>query len=493
MAENIKINGTVYPDVDVISMTTETGEQVGFYPDAIRYNEQRLTEDQKAQARQNIDTLSKSEMFTIRQEVTPDYTNLIPASVDENGDVFGYIGASTLKSDGSVSSGNGFVSGFIPVKLGDVVRIKDPSASSLNKTLMVSLYKADKATGSAVGKTIQNIMDANNNDCGVLAIDGNVATWTLSPINYWFWQGFVWLRVTTLSADAIVTVNEPLTNSVKEQLILKPTVKVTKDSLDADVSGKPLSGKVIVGFGDSIFGYVRDTTSVLSVVAEETGATVYNVGFGGCRMSTHPTTGYAAFSMWSLAKAVVDKDWTTQDAQAGSGSAYFPEQLALLKSINFDAVDMVVIHYGSNDFTAGNPGVALDNASDPDDYNTLCGALRYSLEKLLTAYPHLQIFIDLPTYRWWPDTGVYPDTYTNYLGKKYHEYADALRGVAAEYNLPVIDCYYGLGVNKLTVATMTSDGAHHSQIGRQRLGEFIAGHLSSRTAATMPIYKGEVV
>lgn len=452
--------------------------------DTVSYGEQSLTKEQQEQARENIDAVSKSETFTIRQEVTPDYTNLF--------DIYGIEVGKQIDSTGALIDSTTCVSGFIPVKLGDVIRVKDNARETFGETLMVALYGEDKAESAGIGKTIMAIESNANKDYGTIVIDGNVATWTLEPINYYNWRNFAYMRVSTYSADAIVTVNEPLTESVEKQLILKPTVKVTKDSLEGDVSGKPLSGKTIVGFGDSIFGYVRDTTSVLSYVARETGATVHNVGFGGCRMSVHPTNGYAAFSMWALAKAIVENDWTTQDAQASSGSSYFPEHLALLKSIDFNSVDMVVINYGLNDFTAGN-GVQIDNINDPDDYTTMCGALRYSIEKLLTAYPNLQIFIDLPTYRYWPDTGKYPDTYTNNLGKYYHEYVDALRSVASEYNLPVIDCYYGLGVNKLNVATMTSDGTHHSAIGRQRLGEFIAGYLNGRQAATMPIYRGEVV
>jgi hypothetical protein len=45
----------------------------------------------------------------------------------------------------------------------------------------------------------------------------------------------------------------------------------------------------------------RGDTSATSYIEQYTGATVYNVGFGGCRMSTHPSHGYAEFSMYRLA------------------------------------------------------------------------------------------------------------------------------------------------------------------------------------------------
>lgn len=244
---------------------------------------------------------------------------------------------------------------------------------------------------------------------------------------------------------------------------------------------KSLYGKKVVCFGDSLFGMYRGADSAPAFIAAETGATVYNVGFGGCRMAVHPTSGYGAFSMWALAKAIAENDWATQDAQASSGSSYFTEQLALLKSIDFSKVDIAVIHYGTNDFASGN-GVPIDNASDHDDYNSLCGALRYSLDKLLGKYPKLRIYVSLPVYRFWTDSGTttYAETYLNKNGETLPEFVEALRGVAAEYNLPVIDGYYGLGINKANAATFLSDGTHHNVAGRERFGRYIGSNLAAQ-------------
>lgn len=248
---------------------------------------------------------------------------------------------------------------------------------------------------------------------------------------------------------------------------------------------KSLYGKKVVCLGDSLFGMHRGADSAPAFVAAETGATVYNVGFGGCRMSVHHSTGYAAFSMWALAKAIAENDWTTQDAQASSGSDYFPDQLALLKSIDFNEVDIVVIHYGTNDFGAGN-AISLDNTSDPDDYTTLRGALRYSIDKLLGAYPHLRIYISLPVYRYWTaddGTVTYAETYVGKSGKTLPEFVEALRNTAMEYNLPVIDGYYGLGINKVNAATFLSDGTHHNAVGRERFGRYIGTHLIAQQSS----------
>lgn len=242
---------------------------------------------------------------------------------------------------------------------------------------------------------------------------------------------------------------------------------------------KVLSGKTIVCFGDSLFGMHRGDTSTPAYIAETTGATVYNVGFGGCRMSTHPSTGYAEFSMWALAKAIHDNDWTSQDSAVSSGVDYFTDQLSLLKSIDFNNVDIAVIHYGTNDF---NGGIGIGADSPADSYLTLCGALRYSIEQLLSVYPKLRIHISVPVFRFWTSedsTIAYSDSYTNANGNTLVEFVEAIKAVAKEYHLPCIDGYYGLGVNKINASTFLSDGTHFNDIGRKRFGTYIGSQIIS--------------
>lgn len=241
---------------------------------------------------------------------------------------------------------------------------------------------------------------------------------------------------------------------------------------------KPLLGKTVVVFGDSLIGMVRDNTSATAEIAERTGATVYNVGFGGCRMSDHPSHGYAEFSMWALAKAIADNDWTAQETYVSQGSDYFPEQLAVLKGIDFSEVDYVVIHYGTNDFGGG---VVIGESSAATDHSTLCGALRYSIETLLGSYPKLRIFISLPCFRFWTVDGqtVFSDTYQNAQNKTLPAYVEAMRSVAREYKLPVIGNYFGNGIDKVNATTYLSDGTHHTTLGRERFGSYIAEQLAS--------------
>lgn len=405
----------------------------------------------------------------------PAYTNKIPASVDADGGVYngvGYKSGVYLDSAGAEISGqNVVVSGYIPVKKGDIIRIKDVSQANIDTSQILTLTAA-KAGTAGCGKTIASIQ--GNGVYGTITINGNVATWDTSSIDYYFWDGFAWLRVTTHSVDAVVTVNEEIKETITTKKILKENVKVKKANVDFDIASPLLSGKTVVCFGDSIFGMTRDSTSVPAWAAAFTGAQVYNVGFGGCRMAVHPTSGYAAFSMWALAEAVASGNYTTQDAQASSGADYFPQQLAVLKSIDFAAVDMAVIHYGTNDFT-GN--VVIDDATNGDNTATLCGALRYAIGKLQTAYPKLRIFVSLPIYRKWDSVG--SESYTNGNGNTLREFGIAMASVADEFNCPCIDGYKTLGINAANAAAFLADGTHLNDYGRQVFGEYIGGCLAA--------------
>ena len=414
------------------------------------------------------------DLVTETTQVLPAYTNQIPLSTDASGAVLNGVGyqSGALNMSGAVATGTSFVSGFIPVKKGDVVRVKDPSSTSFSTGLVFAMYKSDRATGNNIGRYI-NTMQANSL-YGAISISGNVLTWDTSSIGYYFWNDFAYLRVTTNSADSIVTINQEIAVTTQTVMTLKPAVKVGQENLNFAIGMPLLSGRKVVVFGDSIIGMTRDQTSVPAYAAAYTGAEVYNVGFGGCRMAVHPTSGYAAFSMWALADAVASGKYTLQDAQASNGSDYFPEQLALLKTINFSDVDIIVIHYGTNDFAAN---VTIDNASDDDDTATLCGALRYSLRKLMTAFPKIRIFVSVPIYRKWDSTGA--ETYTNGSGKKLRNFCEALIGAAGEFNCPVIDGYKALGINVVNDSAFSSDGTHLNDHGRKAFGELIGGSLIS--------------
>ena len=266
---------------------------------------------------------------------------------------------------------------------------------------------------------------------------------------------------------------------------IRETVEQLKQGVETAKNCIPLNGKVIVNFGDSIFGATRPPNDISTKLARLTGATVYNCGFGGCRMAKHHMTNYGAFSMYKLADAIVSGDWTEQDAgiadttQSEKVPSYFSEGLAILKSLDFASVDIITIAYGTNDFTAG---VRLELDTDAYDTSRFAGALRYSVEKLLTAYPHLKIFVCSQIYRYWRDAdGEFSedsDTYTNDNGDKLTDFVAKTEEVAKAYHLPYIN-NYDIGMNKYSRSHYFSatDGTHPLTTGCHLIAQHIAKEL----------------
>lgn len=280
---------------------------------------------------------------------------------------------------------------------------------------------------------------------------------------------------------------------------------------------KPFNGKIIAFMGDSIVGNFSDGTDICSVIAEKTGATVINCGFGGTRMAyrysaygdaTPGASGYVdgatdaqknqvdQYRMWNalsgvdIAAAIASNTWTNQDyavEHLAGALDYFPSRLAAVEAIDWTAVDYILWEYGTNDFATG---VVLSDESDTTDYFAYDNAYRAAIELILTEYPNVQIIPITPIWRWWPEEGtgnfLYDSnthTMDDYTGapRLLTAFVAKAQDIAKEYQLPCIDDYYTLGANKFTRLQYfdSTDGTHPNAQGRSRIAEHIASQLDS--------------
>lgn len=252
---------------------------------------------------------------------------------------------------------------------------------------------------------------------------------------------------------------------------------------DTSVYKSRHAGKTCVCFGDSVTGFMSPPNDYPSVLAQLTGMTVYNVGFGGCRMSdTHPYAAYKRFGMCALVDAIVSGDWTEQDQYVDQIEAEtFPQvHLNTLKRIDWNSVDFVTIFYGGND--AGND-VAIGTAGSSDT-QTMVGALKYSVEKLLTAYPHLKILVLTQIFRYWMSDNKDSDEMEFTMGGQtyhYYDWGDEEIKAAQLLKVPVVDMYRTLGINSITrtLYLRASDQTHPSAEGNRLIAGKIAGKLLS--------------
>ncbi len=242
---------------------------------------------------------------------------------------------------------------------------------------------------------------------------------------------------------------------------------------------KPLDGKTILLFGDSItvLGNV-----IADKIAETTGATVVNCGFSGCRMARYGTDVYSHYGMGALATSIGLNDFTEQEnnlANAGGQQVAYTNTLNVLKDIDFSNVDYVSIAYGTNDWWANVP---LKNDDNDVDIDTFEGALRFTLQTLYTKNPLLRINVCTPLYRFvWSNGAVTDDsdTKTNTLGLKLTDYITSLEKVCGEFHTQVVDLYSEVGFNKYTASAYypSGDGTHPNVTGRELVGKKIATEI----------------
>lgn len=248
--------------------------------------------------------------------------------------------------------------------------------------------------------------------------------------------------------------------------------------------------KVIVNFGDSMFGNYRGDDSISAYISELSGAIVYNCGFGGCQMSKRylasvseeSNNAWSAFSMYSLAYAVCNNDFSVQEqyknygtTEANSLPSYFPEQLAILESIDFSEVDMITIAYGTNDYTAGK---AIEDNEEEFDVNTYIGALKYSIKLLQETYPKIKILVITPIWRYFAD-GTDSDV-NNYGGSgTLLDYKNALVNACKKLRIPCLDSYENLSLSMYNKNAYFEDYTHLNASGRKWYAELIDGKIQT--------------
>lgn len=283
-----------------------------------------------------------------------------------------------------------------------------------------------------------------------------------------------WTNMTITHTESASGTDETLLGELKAgtQITSNPTVQVYAivSSGGGGTTIPTLNGKKCVCLGDSATALMDSPNDYPSVLASNTGMTVVNGGFSGCRMSdTHPTAAYKAFGAVPIADAIATGVWTTQDANIsvfGSGSNE-ANNLTALKAVDWSTVDYITIFYGGND--AGNY-VLPDNANNQLDTTTFCGAARYVYNRIHTAYPSIKIIFFVPMYRYWlsESKDSYEMTFT-VSGSTYHYYdwGDALIASPPASGVPVIDMHRTLGIDSTNRQTylLTSDQTHPSVAG----------------------------
>lgn len=245
----------------------------------------------------------------------------------------------------------------------------------------------------------------------------------------------------------------------------------------------PFFGKNIVCIGDSI----TELGDYPARLAARLSANVTKIGFGGCRMGKHETNTsgllYDKMCMYNLARYINTGDSSelitaANDLFINNGDDNRP-QAATFAAVNWATTDVLVIFFGTNDW-AGN--LPLGTASSADG-TTFRGAINYSVDKILSAYPNLKIVFIAPMWRSRNVGGDGLDADTNPRGDGAYliEFVDAAIAQANLNKIPALDLYRTSGVNKYNHTTLLADGLHPATgVGYQRVADKVASFMTAQ-------------
>ena len=137
------------------------------------------------------------------------YTNQIPISTDKDGSVYNGKGwkDATYDNNGNVgTNGTTDLTGFIPCKAGDVIRLKNMPFTASVAACRITYYKSDKsfitqhiaASSWYMNNVLKGVKDSSGNYIQ-LTINSSIGA-----------VAFIRFTAASITADSIVTVNEEI-------------------------------------------------------------------------------------------------------------------------------------------------------------------------------------------------------------------------------------------------------------------------------------------
>ena len=236
----------------------------------------------------------------------------------------------------------------------------------------------------------------------------------------------------------------------------------------------------IVCFGDSITGMFTGKCAYTDMIDIISGYRAINCGFSGTGYCDHNNSNYLPFSANRLIQAVVEDDYTLQDASpfidpsASAYSSLYAEHLQNLKNIDFGGVDYVSFFYGTNDWGTNKILLSDDDENTENKQRTnVEDAVIYCIGQLITKYPHIRVIVVCPYWRSiqnGKDSNLDPNSNGDYL----FEFSDKIAEFAStNFNVPVLNLYRSFGANAITNRYYTKDGTHPTERGKRIIAKRI--------------------
>ena len=241
----------------------------------------------------------------------------------------------------------------------------------------------------------------------------------------------------------------------------------------------------ILCLGNNPFADDRSGDGLASLIAGKTNSTVYDCSFPdssvACKYAVYnPEYTKDHFNLYYVVESLRSGDLTAINSIAGDEpDPRYQEAVDVMKTVDMDKVDIMVIMYDSTDYNNGTPS---DNPDNAYDVTAFTGGLRTSLKNIQETWPYIRIFVMSPTYAQYMDEdgNLHNGTTTDLGNGTLNHYLLKEIDASMDCGVSFIDNYFGT-INEDNYKEYMRDYMHVNQAGREKLADRIAAIINATT------------
>ena len=234
----------------------------------------------------------------------------------------------------------------------------------------------------------------------------------------------------------------------------------------------------ILCLGNNPFSDDRGDEGLSTMIAQKTGAVVYDCSFpdstAACKNPVYdPNYTKDHFNLYYVVESFRNNEFTAINSIAGDeADPRYQEGVDIMKTVDMDKVDVIIIMYDSTDYNVGSPAEDLNN---PGNVSTFTGGLRVALNNIRTTWPYIRVYLMSPPYAQAMDEegNLSNGTITDFGNGPLVHYVYKESEVAMDCGVSFIDNYFGT-INEDNYEEYMKDYMRYNVAGREKLADRIA-------------------
>ena len=240
----------------------------------------------------------------------------------------------------------------------------------------------------------------------------------------------------------------------------------------------------ILCLGNNPFTDDRSSTGLSSLIAAKTDSVIYDCAFpnssAACKYPVYnPEYTRDHFNLYYVAECFRNGEFTAIASIANDEpDPIYAQTVEVMKTVDMDKVDIIIIMYDSTDYNQGTPS---DNPDNPYDVTAFTGGLRTTINNIKNTWPYIRIFVMSPTYAQYMDEDgeLHNGTTTDLGNGTLNHYLVKESDAAMDCGVSFIDNYFGT-INEDNYKEYMTDHMHYNDAGREKLADRIADIINNR-------------